>query len=102
MSKGSKFELDANRVGASGESSSATTQLPHVAVCICTYRRPKLLFRLLEALSAQETDGQFTFSVVVVDNDQVVRLKRKIKSFQRSSLAIADRCSAWSLVKTLP
>ncbi len=43
--------------------------VPHIAVCICTYRRADYLRRLLEALATQETDGRFTFSVVVADND---------------------------------
>jgi succinoglycan biosynthesis protein ExoM len=42
----------------------------HVTVCICTYRRPALLARLLEALAGQETAGRFSYSVVVVDNDR--------------------------------
>jgi glycosyltransferase involved in cell wall biosynthesis len=45
------------------------TKLPHITVCICTYRRRELLKRLLEALNRQETSGLFTFSAVVVDND---------------------------------
>jgi succinoglycan biosynthesis protein ExoM len=42
----------------------------HISVCICTYKRPELLRRALDALCSQETDGLFTFSVIVVDNDQ--------------------------------
>ena len=42
----------------------------HITVCICTYQRPELLGRLLEALERQQTDGLFTYSVVVVDNDR--------------------------------
>ena len=41
----------------------------HISVCICTYRRPQLLKRLLQTLEEQETDGLFTFSIVVADND---------------------------------
>lgn len=41
----------------------------HICVCICTYRRPRLLLRLLRGVAAQETGGLFTTSVVVVDND---------------------------------
>src|ERR1051326_8119836 len=44
--------------------------VPHVCVCICTYRRPELLKRLLQSLKDQETGGTFTFSVVVADNDK--------------------------------
>ena len=41
----------------------------HITVCVCTYRRNALLARLLRNLALQRTDGLFTFSVVVVDND---------------------------------
>ncbi|MFZ0743827.1 MAG: glycosyltransferase [Terracidiphilus sp.] len=44
--------------------------LPHISVCICTYKRPVLLKRLLIEVSRQQTDGLFTFSVVLADNDQ--------------------------------
>lgn len=40
-----------------------------VAVCICTYKRPHLLRRALEAVAQQHTDGSIRFSIVVVDND---------------------------------
>lgn len=42
----------------------------HITVCVCTYRRPELLRRLLWELGRQETGGLFTHSVVVVDNDR--------------------------------
>jgi succinoglycan biosynthesis protein ExoM len=42
----------------------------HICVCICTYKRPDLLKRSLEAVCKQETAGLFTYSIVVVDNDQ--------------------------------
>src|SRR5262245_23547681 len=41
-----------------------------ISVCICTYRRPELLGRLLRELAMQETGGLFTYSVIVVDNDR--------------------------------
>lgn len=41
----------------------------HVSVCICTYRRPGLLLRLLASLTRQRPSSAFTFSVVVADND---------------------------------
>src|SRR4029453_1875794 len=43
--------------------------IPHISVCVCTYKRPLLLRRLLKELSAQDSGGFFTFSIVVVDND---------------------------------
>jgi succinoglycan biosynthesis protein ExoM len=42
---------------------------PQVDVCIATYERPQLLTTLLESLLAQETRGQFTFRIIVIDND---------------------------------
>lgn len=41
----------------------------HISVCVCTYKRPKLLLNLLEELGKQKTEGLFTFSSVIVDND---------------------------------
>ena len=43
----------------------------HITVCICTYKRPELLRRLLTKLEEQQTDGLFDFAVVVVDNDKL-------------------------------
>ncbi len=41
----------------------------HISICICTFRRPRLLERLIAKLAEQITDNQFTYSVVIVDND---------------------------------
>lgn len=41
----------------------------HISICICTYRRNKMLERLLRKVALQDTGGLFDFSVVVVDND---------------------------------
>ena len=43
--------------------------VPHITVCICTFRRPIYLKRLLEKLQEQSTGGAFTFSAAVCDND---------------------------------
>lgn len=40
-----------------------------ITVCIGTFRRTTMLQRLLRNLAAQNTDGRFEISVVVVDND---------------------------------
>jgi glycosyltransferase involved in cell wall biosynthesis len=42
----------------------------HISVCICTYKRPLLLRRLLKELTRQDTGGHFTYSIVVADNDE--------------------------------
>lgn len=41
----------------------------HLSICICTFHRDQMLERLLRSLKAQETEGLFDFSFVVVDND---------------------------------
>lgn len=56
-----------------------------VTVCICTYKRPQMLRKLLLGLNDQKTEG-FGFSVTVVDNDQdrsaesmLIGLRKKLK-----------------------
>lgn len=56
----------------------------HVSVCICTYKRPVLLKRLLEELSDQERSERFTFSIVVVDNDRSESAKRVVEDFTKA------------------
>jgi glycosyltransferase involved in cell wall biosynthesis len=47
-----------------------TNEIKHISVCVCTYKRPHLLKRLFEGLADQSTDGLFTYSIVVADNDE--------------------------------
>jgi succinoglycan biosynthesis protein ExoM len=61
----------------------------HIAVCICTFRRPKLLLRLLEHLREQDTANRFTFSIVVVDNDMQQSARDIVSEFAaRSSIEV--------------
>ena len=60
-------------------------EAPHISVCICTYKRPHLLERLLNKLGEQETRGAFTFSAVVADNDSAKSARRVVEAFQHSS-----------------
>jgi succinoglycan biosynthesis protein ExoM len=53
----------------------------HISVCICTYKRPHLLRRLLVELEQQETDDLFTYSAVVVDNDQLQSAEPAVKEY---------------------
>lgn len=58
-------------------------KLPHISVCICTYRRPPLLRRLLDELREQKTANQFTYSIVVADNDDLQSAKPIVTEFAR-------------------
>ncbi|HOW84896.1 MAG TPA: glycosyltransferase [Candidatus Aminicenantes bacterium] len=40
-----------------------------ISVCICTFRRPELLLRLLRKLEGQRRDPAFPFRAIIVDND---------------------------------
>jgi glycosyltransferase involved in cell wall biosynthesis len=44
--------------------------MTRIAVCICTFKRPAMLRRLLTSLKGQETAGLFDLSIAVVDNDR--------------------------------
>src|SRR5579864_2520945 len=57
----------------------------HICVCICTYKRPEFLRRLLEELARQQTHGLFTFSIVVVDNDSERSAEAEVLEFARST-----------------
>src|SRR5262245_180879 len=59
---------DTGRASGTSPQQSARS-LPHISVCVCTYKRQHLLPRLFEALSVQHTRGLFSYSVVVADND---------------------------------
>jgi succinoglycan biosynthesis protein ExoM len=48
---------------------STTARIDLITVCICTYKRPLLLEKLITALQHQTTNGLFTYSAVIVDND---------------------------------
>jgi glycosyltransferase involved in cell wall biosynthesis len=66
-------------------SESTTAPRPHVSVCICTHKRADLLARLLRELEHQDTDGLFTYSIVVADNDQAESGRPVVDAFKASS-----------------
>jgi succinoglycan biosynthesis protein ExoM len=54
--------------------------MKYVNVCICTYKRPSLLFEVLKALTQLNTDDLFKYSIIVIDNDA-----------QRSGLEVVNK-----------
>ena len=77
------FRASATSRSASGSIASETAR---ICVCVCTYKRPEYLRRLLSELSTQETDsGLFTYSIVVVDNDRLRSAEAVVKEFTVAS-----------------
>lgn len=66
--------------------------MTHITVCICTFKRPQLLSRLLHELTGQDTDGQFTYSIVVVDNDRLRSAEAVVSEFVKNSPILARYC----------
>jgi succinoglycan biosynthesis protein ExoM len=64
----------------------------HISVCICTYKRPQLLKRVLERLDSQATEGQFTFSIVVADNDQLKSGEKVVSEVAKASRVPIKYC----------
>ena len=54
----------------------------HITVCICTYKRPQQLERLLVSLSKQATRTSFKYSIVAVDNDRLQSAMCIVSSFR--------------------
>jgi predicted glycoside hydrolase/deacetylase ChbG (UPF0249 family)/glycosyltransferase involved in cell wall biosynthesis len=72
---------------------SGSQPMPHVSVCICTYRRLALLERLLIALGDQETGDRFTYSIVVADNDGGQSARPIVEVFaQRAPISVTYSC----------
>lgn len=57
----------------------------HICVCVCTYKRPEFLSRLLSRLEGQRTDGLFDYSIVIVDNDASESARQIVEGFAHSS-----------------
>jgi succinoglycan biosynthesis protein ExoM len=69
------------------------SQQHHVSICICTFKRPALLERLLENLQKQRTDGLFTFSAVVADNDPAQSAQQLVAELASTSAVPLKYCS---------
>jgi succinoglycan biosynthesis protein ExoM len=63
---------------------SRRTLPQHITICVCTYKRPAMLRRLLAALTQLKTDGLFTYSVVVSDNDEARSAESTVEEAQKN------------------
>lgn len=54
----------------------------HICICICTYKRPELLERLLLALQNQETQDLFDYSIIIIDNDHEQSAKEVVDNIK--------------------
>jgi succinoglycan biosynthesis protein ExoM len=59
--------------------------MPHIVVCICTFKRPALLNELLKKLQFQETQDLFRYSIVIVDNDTGQSANVVVSAFKEQS-----------------
>jgi succinoglycan biosynthesis protein ExoM len=64
------------------------TNKPHITVCVCTYRRPQSLKLLIGDLIRQDTAGLFSYSILVVDNDEQESAQRVIADFSGDQIDI--------------
>lgn len=84
---------DSLQSGSAVREAAASTAAPgllaaetaHICVCVCTYKRPEYLRRLLSGLASQETGGFFTYSIVVTDNDSLRSAEQMANQFAADS-----------------
>jgi succinoglycan biosynthesis protein ExoM len=65
---------------------------PHISVCVCTCERTELLKCLLDRLVSQETEGLFTYSVVVGDNDSSQSARQVVDQFSANAHLAITYC----------
>ncbi|MGO9641305.1 MAG: glycosyltransferase [Candidatus Acidiferrales bacterium] len=65
---------------------------PHISVCVCTFKRAQLLRQLLDRLANQQTEGLFTYSVVVADNDMAGSAQPVVAAFSAASSLLVTYC----------
>jgi len=66
--------------------------MKHITVCVCTYKRPALLGRLLRVLEDQDTGGLFTYSIVVAENDRSQSGRAVVLEFSAGSRIPVKYC----------
>lgn len=62
----------------------------NICICICTYKRNRLLEHLLIKLQNQQTDGLFTYSIVVVDNDNQESARNTVEKVREKAAILIN------------
>ena len=57
----------------------------HISVCIATHKRNELLRKLMLSLLSQRTDGLFSYSIIVVENDEEEAAKKEVEEIIKTS-----------------
>lgn len=57
----------------------------HISICICTYKRPVYLNRLLHSLKQLNTENLFSYSAVIVDNDSEKSGETEVTNFKQNT-----------------
>jgi len=78
--------------GSNPVNAPSAQTMPHIAVCVCTYKRPHLLERLLKELVRQRTGNLFTYSIVVADNDEARSAEATVEEFRKYSDVAITYC----------
>lgn len=82
----------ANSGSGEGTADCAPASLPHICICLCTFKRPPLLKQTLKALRLLQTEGLFSYSIVVADNDAQESGKTAVMEFARTALLKTIYC----------
>lgn len=72
---------------------TAISSLPHITICVCTYKRPVLLKRLLVAAAGLQTNGILTFSMVIADNDRDGSAEPVVREFAADAAFKVTYCA---------
>lgn len=81
-----------NTTGGYGSQDGIAPETKHISVCLCTFKRPALLKKLLDELGDQDTAGLFTYSIVVVDNDRLQSGEPVVAEFAATSKVSVKYC----------
>lgn len=70
------------------QESAAETKLDRIekirliSICVCTFKRPALLAQLLKSLAELDRPGDWSYEIIVVDNDACASARPIVKEFR--------------------